>query len=239
MRLGKRMRLFSRIALAVAVVVGFLSTTEPAHAVATLRVSGNGGVNWIKLRDTDGNGEVSYDGSVNGGWTLSLAAGTTKPAIGSATDPIMNLSAANISSTGAGTLLIEYSETFYGPLPDGNSFITSLNSENVGTGRTTVWSYLSTANTLFDKAELLGAIVQTGPNGNSSVQTGGMFGYSEFSLTMRISIRHTGAGDSSFTARLVDPPPSVPDGGSTVVLLGFALLAVGGSLAWINRSQKA
>ena len=186
---------------------------------------------------------VSYDGSVNGGWTLSLAAGTTKPAIGSATDPIMNLSAANVSSTGSGTLLIEYSETFYGPLPDGNSFITSLQSENVGTGRTTVWSYLSTANALFDKAELLGAIVQTGPGGDSSVNTDGMFGYGEFSLTMRLSIRHTGAGDSSFAASLVDPPPAgpvgVPDGGSTVVLLGLGLLALGGSAAWVRRLQKA
>jgi hypothetical protein len=56
---------------------------------------------------------------------------------------------------------------------------------------------------------------------------------------MRISIRHSGAGVSSFGAHLVDPPPGVPEGGSTVAFLGFALLALAGLRTWVKRLNRA
>lgn len=206
-----------------------------------MRISANNGVNWAKIRDSNNDGVVSFSGSIGGNWTVSVAAGTTKPAVGSPGDPIMDLSSLSVSSATAGTLLIEFSETFYGPLPTGNSFTTALESDNIGTGRTTVWSYLGLSNTLFDKGNLLGSIVQTGVALESTVNSGGLPGYAQYSLTMRIAVRHSGAGSSSFSAGLVDPPTgggvAVPDGGSTVTLLGFALLALGG-LATCARGLK-
>jgi hypothetical protein len=136
-------------------------------------------------------------------------------------------------------LLIEFSQTFYGPIPAGNFFTTTLESSNNGEGSTTIWSYLSQRNgggNLFDKNVLLGSVSQTSLTGQSEAASSGALslGSASFSLTMRMLVHHSSAGTSSFFARLVDPP-AVPEGSSTVLLLALAC----GSLFVIRRCGLA
>jgi hypothetical protein len=57
-----------------------------------------------------------------------------------------------------------------------------------------------------------------------------------FSLMVEATIRLRGAGGTTtFSQSLVDPLPQVPDGGSTLALLGAALVGFG----WFSRSRAA
>lgn len=60
-------------------------------------------------------GVVTFIGGV-GVWFLNVDTGITKPAIGSATSPMMDLNFV-AGSSGAGTLTITFSDTEFGPLP--------------------------------------------------------------------------------------------------------------------------
>jgi hypothetical protein len=58
----------------------------------------------------------------------------------------------------------------------------------------------------------------------------------QFSLMVEATILLRGAGGATdFSQSLVDPPAQVPDGGSTLALLGAALVGFG----WFSRSRKA
>jgi len=226
------MKCFTKTLLVGAAV--FL-TAHGAHAMATLRISANAGVNWLKIRDVDGDGNVAFSGTIGQSWSIAIAA-SSAPATGPATDPVMRLSASSLVTTAPGTLLVEFSDVFFGPIPSGNLFNTSLSSDNVGLGKTTVWSFMGAANTLFDETQtLLGFEVEKGPAQFAIVSSDPITGNAQFSLTMRVAIRHSGADSTTFDAVLSDPPPSVPEGGSTLVLLG--LVVVGLASVGFKRSR--
>lgn len=251
-------RFLTQRAVVLVAIVGFLSTTASVHALAVLRISLNGGASWFTRTDGNDDGSIVFSGALGPAgnrWTLSGLTASTKPLNspsvdpllnGSATDPMMNLSLGSVSSDAAGVLLIEFSQTYYGPIQSGNTFTTSLSSENVGDGSTTAWSYLSlrnSGNNLFDKQTLLGDVSQTGAGANSSASSGSMFlgDNALFSMTTRIMVYHDGAGISSFSERIVDPPQvvGVPEGGSSVILLGLALLGLAGAGTWLKRRETA
>ena len=245
----------------LAAIVGFLSTTASAHALSTLRISLNGGASWFTRTDGNNDGAIVFNGSlgpVGNRWTFQNLTASTMPLNGpsldpllngSATDPMMNLSLGSVSSDGAGVLLIEFSQTLYGPIQSGNTFTTTLGSDNVGDGSTTAWAYLSlrnSGNNLFDKQTLLGDVSQTGADADGSASSGSMFlgETARFSMTTRIMVYHDGAGISSFSERIIDPPPTggvigTPDGGSSIVLLGLALLGLAGAGTWLKRRETA
>jgi len=247
-------RFLTKSAALILAVVGFLSTTASVQAVATLRISLNGGASWFVRTDGNNDGAIVFNGALGPAgnrWTLSgLTASTmtsggtsANPLLnGSATDPMLNLSLGSVSSDAAGVLLIEFSQTYYGPIQSGNTFTTSLSSENVGDGSTTAWSYLSlrnSGNNLFDKQTLLGSVSLTGQGASSSVSSAQMFlgDNAHFSMTTRIMVYHDAAGISSFSERIIDPPVATPEGGPTVILLGLALLGLAGAGAWMTRRQ--
>ena len=226
----------------VAVALGFLSAATSVHAIGTLRISADLGATWVTVRDIDGDGNVSFSGSVGtvgNMWSVSVAAGETRPAIGSAQDPILNLSTLGVSSVAAGTLLIEFSDkSFTAPLT-GDYFTTSLSSQNALGGSTTVQTYWDLDNTMFARTTRLGRITQTGLDDQSSIaSTSALPEAGLYSLTTRVSIFHAADGSSSFDSGLVDPP-GLPEGGSTVALLGLALLGLGAFGVWRNRVRVA
>ena len=56
-------KIFTRTTL-VAVALSFLSAAPSLYAIATLRVSADLGATWVTVRDIDGDGLVSFSGSV-------------------------------------------------------------------------------------------------------------------------------------------------------------------------------
>ncbi len=232
----------------VAVFLSLLFTAASLHAIPTLRISADLGATWVTVRDSDGDGNATFSGAVGAEgnmWSVSVAAAETKPAVGSAQDPVMNLSSLGVSSAAAGTLLIEFSDkSFTGPLL-GNAFTTSLSSENSAGGNTSIRTYWDSANILFSRPSVnrLGSITQTGLDDSSVVSSGALPGDGLYSLTMRITIFHDAAGSSSFSSHLVDPyvvnNAEVPEGGTTLVLLGLALFALGVLHRWAVRRRTA
>jgi hypothetical protein len=231
-------------------VFGFTAIAPQLHAITTIRVSANAGASWTTLRDSAANpdGVVNFDGAIGAsGWSV-VASGNS--ALGSLTEPGLNVSSPfspnnlSVNSSGAGTLLIEFSQTGYGAFPVDNTWTTSLLSHNLGDGVTTLFAYAGLGNTLFQKSTLLGAVSQDGltDDASSAVTRVGIPDYQAgqlYSLTVRVSIYHSGAGSSTFDALLHDDPQAVPDGGITVALLGFAFLLLAGVAWYVKPVRKA
>ncbi len=163
-------------------------------------------------------GAVVWSGTING-WTVTFAGGTTKPVIGSVTTPNLDISTFAVLSSGSGTLQVLFSDTGFGPTTGAAD---SLITGSIQGSQTVVFTtYGGNSNTIFDTSNLL---TSTGTlSGNFPTQfASGVLGAKTgpYSLTEELTL--TGSGNSSLDARL-----TVPDGGSTVGLLGLALVGLG------------
>ena len=129
-----------RTALSLAMICGLLifGAVPAAYAVPVLSLSD--GIHPTVTITDEGLGDLASDpgailfyGSL-GNFGINITAGTTKPAIGSADEPILDISSLNIASFGAGTLTITFSETgFTGQVP---AFTGSVGGTTTGTGTT-------------------------------------------------------------------------------------------------------
>jgi len=169
-------------------------------------------------------GAISFSGSV-GSFDLTITTtGITKPLLGSATVPFLDLNSLQVSS-GIGALTILFSDTGFGPT--NTNFLSQIGGTiNNGGGSLSFATYESATNTLFAESTLL---TSQGPFGsgafsgssNSSVLSLA----SPYSLTEVVTINHSIGGATSFDGSL---STSVPDGGSTVALLGAVLVGFEG-----------
>jgi len=210
-------------------VVAVVSAAFVAPGIATASsIKISDGISTLIINDQDfvpgpGNpidmdstaGIVYYKGSVGSNWTFTVTTGFTKPDFGSATDPEMHLGV-QASSKGAGTLTVWFSETSFGP--SGTLLDASISSNG---GATTYKTYqgvglFDTATSLTTSSLLAGAYSVTDITSLSSA-------VGPYSLTQKVTLTHTVKGVSSFDATL-----SVPDGGTTLSLLGLGLLGIVG-----------
>jgi hypothetical protein len=238
-------RYFAKIL--VVAVAGFLSVALSVQATTSIRVSVNNGVSWMTLGGP-GDGTASIDDASfpSSGWSFIDASGSSL--LGSQSAPTIGFNG-TVTSTRAGTLLIEFTANGYGPTPMVNHFDTYLDSHNnnVGSAITKVWSYagLGTGGGgLFAHDAPLGQLAQVALTGQDATSVPfsrvGIPGYANdhyYSLTLVVSVFHNGAGTSTFDTRMVDD--AVPDGGATVALLGLSLFALVGVTAWFRRLNKA
>jgi hypothetical protein len=205
----------------LAMALATMAVTGSALAIPTLIISD--GVTSTSL--TSASGIVVYSNtSFDGAWSVVISTGETKPALGSATTPIfdLNIQATSLTSAATHNLTITFSDNGFGPT-SGN-FQAILSGHLVaGTGQNVTY------NTYYDAGNVTGAtttpLTSSGavppPNYNSTVG-GGPVNQSLYSLTQVVTIggAGTGAGGSySLDASLA----GVPDGGTTVMLLGAAL----------------
>jgi hypothetical protein len=212
-----------RMLLLVAAVVG-LAAPPLAYAVPTLRLTY--GANTVEIADASGSdsnplaGAVTFIGPL-GNFFLNVSTGISKPVLGSATLPSMDLSSVDVSGPSGGTLTILFSDDFFGPTFGG---VTA--SIGGTTGGTVLYStYADASNVLFGMSTLLttqGAF--TGPAFSGT--TFADLGLPSFSLTQEVVISHGSAGATSFNAELKAAPKAVPDGGSTAALLGAVLVGL-------------
>jgi hypothetical protein len=228
-----------KLILAVTLAAAVL-TLPSAYGVATLTITDgvvtvtvqDGGFNDINL----GNGTVSYSGNVGANWEITITSGKSKGAVagGTAAKPSMDLVSLVATSAGPGNLSIWFSDDNFGTLPAGSTtFASHIGGTTDGTVTLSTYGDANNAiNGTTTPLSVVGPFAGPSFSGGSSASTAAFAGDSAYSLTMVAAVQHTAEDQStSFNATL----RCVPDGGSTLLLLGSAL----GFLGFANwRRQK-
>jgi hypothetical protein len=198
------------------------ASLTPAYALPTLTL--DDGVNPV-ITITDGGlgdanpiaGAVTFIGTL-GVWTLNVSTGETKPAVGTAVLPELDLNTLDTSSA-AGTLKITFSESGFGP--------------TAGTLISTIGGTQGNGNVLFKTSQnstILTTIGSLSGTPFSGSQSAALIGTS-YSLTEEVDITHTAGGSTSFDANA----NAAPDSGMSLLLLGMGLAALGAFA--ISRKQ--
>lgn len=146
-------------------------------------------------------GAVTYNGVVGPKWSVVMT-GLANPNVGSATAPEMDL-IVSATSTGAGTLTILWSDTFFGPSI--GTVTTLLSGTTVGNVSCSTFS--DSGNGIFAETTLLTSQGPFGPGAFNDTAYGALALGAPYSLTMDAVLTHTGGGNSGFDADLQIPEP--------------------------------
>jgi hypothetical protein len=230
------MKTFFKIFAVAAVAVGL--TAGLAHATPTLLLTDGTGGHSVTITDgsvisgaTDSNpavGAVTWIGDI-GLWTLNVDTGFTKPAVGSATNPVMDIHfsaqspSASTDANGnpvVSTLSIFFSENGF----TSSGSVTDQIGGTMGGSGIAVWDYvIKNWNTAGSQMISVVGPLTVSPfadsNGSGVVSLSG-----NDVLSVGVVLQSTSqvivTGD-----KFVSVP--VPDGGTTAMLLGLGLLGVG------------
>lgn len=210
------------------VALGAVAMTGSAFAIPTLIVSD--GVTSTSV--TSASGIVSYStANFDGAWSVVISSGSTKPADGSATSPFEDLSiqATSLTFSPQRNLTITFFDTGFGPF-NGSLKATMSGHVTAGTGQNVTFNtYWDAGNTGATTTLITGSGAMAPPSYNSSL-TGSVNGANPFSLTEVVTINGAGSGPGG-SYSLDGSLAGVPDGGTTVMLLGAAL----SGLAFLRR----
>ncbi|HWD90879.1 MAG TPA: VPDSG-CTERM sorting domain-containing protein [Verrucomicrobiae bacterium] len=218
-----------------------LKTTMAAAAAMALAASANAAAFNQGLTITDSNGHtvtlsstsgaITQNGAV-GDWTFLIATGTANPPFGanSATFPTLDIDISNAQYLGAGgagsTLTVTFFGTGYGPT-SGHAISQVTGGANTAGGTVTFSTYYSSLNA-GATTTLISASGPIAPNGlgnynyvgNGAITAPGL--YSETAVFTLTGTTASGARAGAYLS-LDGSLTTVPDGGTTLVLLGSAL----------------
>jgi hypothetical protein len=201
-----------------------------AFATLQLRLSDGTVPGTVLLVDNDSNdsraevGIISYVGPVGANWIVNVTTGLSKPVLGSALVPIMDLGTLNLSQ-GAGTLTIELTDTDF--VPNGDA---QLNIGGTTDGSVTIRTWADGSNTPFGHGALVASLGPFGGGAFNGGTTGTVAVNSPYSLTLEAVIQHAGPGSSGFNDELIITPFPEARGGCRVT---------GGSNHQTNTWQSA
>ena len=215
----------------LALGVGMMALiASPAYGTATLKL--DDGVNPFFLVLDGGVGDVNpVTGAVTyifslGNWTGTVETGRTLPDIGTAILPKLSLSV-SASSSAAGTLAVSFSEIGFGPLA--GHFVAETALTSLAPAATVTYStYGDTGNAIFGNDGTLAQMSNTytaSPDSDSLPAPLGGPAAAPYSLTGKIVITHTSNDHQASNASMV--LTAVPDGGTTLALLGCSMLGLG------------
>jgi hypothetical protein len=216
MRLTKTFRVFATVVLVCgafsrANAIPMLRLTSGADS-ATVADGGAGDLNPLA-------GVILFSGSLPG-WDVNISSGFSKPTLGSADHPMLDLASANLSSGTGGTINIWLTDTDFSAIPTAASVLAAIGGTTAGT--ISYRTFFDASNTPFGTATEL---TSSGPfdHGAFSSSIGGtLTSLNPFSLTLLVSISHD-AG--LFQLSSFDASVAVPEPGS-VLLLGIGLVAM-------------
>jgi hypothetical protein len=211
------MRTLTGISLASALL---LLTTTSAHAIPILRLTTSGGS--IDVDDGSGldvnpvAGAVTFVNPLAAGWIVNVTTGLSKPLLGSAELPELDLNSVNVSSAGASWLEIELTDTGF-TSQTAAQFLASIGGTT--SGSVSYQTFYDASNQEFGRVTELSSYSGVGP---AFANTAGNYltSATPYSLTLVVRITHAGAQASSFDATVRVPEPG------TLLLLGVACLAL-------------
>ncbi len=183
-------------------------------------------------------GSVVYGGST-ATFTVSTASGSTKPILGTASDPKQILSSVVVSSAGAGTVEIGFVETGYTGLGM-SGFLTHMGGTTLLTSGTVTFDFYIGADNDTDWTDDVLMSTLSAPGG--AFDATGVYDLSThipalagpYSLAIVATITHDGIGTTSFGSDI----SAVPEP-ATVALLGIGLVGLcGGYVSRKIRRKK-
>jgi hypothetical protein len=218
----------------------FLGFAAQASAVPMLRLTTSEGSSTTVADGGAGDltgaadGVVVYSGSL-GGWIWNIASGFSKPALGTASSPILDLNSVNLSSFGyTGTVSIWLTDTDF----TATSGITNMIAAIGGTtsGSVSFRTFADSSNTPFGQAtELTNSGLLTDLAFASQLNDT-FSSLTSYSLTLLVTVAH----DSHFLPQIssFDAIVNVPEP-SSLFLLGAGLLVAGFAVRIRRRSARA
>jgi len=219
----------SKIIVASLVVLSCGCLVQSVNAIPTLTLSDGIAADTKTIVDNgvgDSNpaaGIVTFIGSL-GVFNINTTSGFTKPAVGSAAAPEIDISSFN-NATAAGTLTITFSEDGFTGFP--GTVVADFGGTQMNGNIT---------NTVLQNGMLVTTIGPLSAHGFSGSATGNLTGGVPYSLTQSVVMNFTGASNKSFDAHV---GVAVPDGGMTVTLLGLGLAGLAGVGRLRQRLVKA
>lgn len=170
-------------------------------------------------------GSVTFNGSV-GDFDVNVSTGTSKPVIGSASNPRLSLNSVNVSSASTGSIEIRVTDTdFSGPV--GPGVPTLLDFGGTTNGSVGIDAFVDTSNTEFGTATSAGSIapIATTPFDDTDSELVSLT--APFSATLVAVVTHDNAGDvTSFNGQLYVPEPG-----------SLALIAIGAGMVAYRRRR--
>ena len=222
-----------RALLASAAILGGVSS---AHAIPTLRLTTSAGGDITVSDDGVGDswpgpGVVLFNGSLPG-WNVNITSGLSKPAVGSAESPLLDLGSVNLNSIGtAGSIDIWLTDTDFAAIPSAAGVLAAIGGTTSGT--ITYKTYFDSSNAPFGTGTELTSMGPFSSTAFSNSAYGTLTSAGPFSLTLFVSIFHDGTSPfqlTSFDATVKVPEPS------TLLLVGLGLVV---ALALAPRRRLA
>lgn len=218
------MKLFTHVKSASAILSLVIASSTSSFAIPTLLLSSDGGMNWSTAVGS-ADGGLSYSGFIGGSWSVTVNASTAL----SPGDP--NLLDVVAISRNPGRLILRFFET--GLTLDAVNSLAKMQAN----GRVTDSAAL-VLNTYIDPSNQ-GFLTIPGTAVRWTGQT--VFGQFEetvnspytprptdqFSLMVEATIILRGTGGATTFSQSLVAPADAPDGGSTLALLGAALVGIG------------
>jgi hypothetical protein len=214
---------------AILVAIATLGAPTQAYADFELKISTSSGFT-TTLIDNTNSGQLTFNGAAGANFTVNVVTSLSKPVLGSATNPSMDLNFVVVNTTGVlDTITLSASDTDFGPLASASNLAMDIGGTLAPGAQVTYQTFQDTNNANFGNTSASPVLTfLTSPYSGSSLLAADPA--SAYSLTQTIAIT-SGLGATSGNATLTSTPAPA---GLVLALSGLPFLSLG---AWIRRRR--